>query len=72
MKSTREEQSNVVEDTDEMEERIRCMREIIDDLGTRITGKEKKEDPVKKRERPLRLMQYRYSIAAEVLPGQQS
>ena len=58
LKSTREEQSNVAEDTDEMEERIRRMREIIDDLGTRIKGKEKKEEPVKKRERPPMLMQY--------------
>ena len=36
----------------------RLNREIIDDLGTRIKGKEKKEEPVKKRERPPMLMQY--------------
>ena len=53
LKSARKEQAEVNEEMEVMEERIRRMKEIIDDLGLRMQVKEEPEEKVEKVEKPV-------------------
>ncbi len=55
LRSAQNEQAGVTEEMDEMEERIRRMKEIMDDLGLRMQSKEQPEEREEKMEKALHL-----------------